>query len=85
MVGKRVLLPAGLIERVDIADERVYVNCTRDEIRGAPEFDEGRYREASYRAAVGKYYGPGGPAYRKHDSPLADPIVSGGPSTPADQ
>jgi hypothetical protein len=55
--GKKVLLPAGLIERVDRDDETVYVARTKDEIENAPEFDKDNYREADYRSAVGGYYG----------------------------
>src|SRR5678815_397208 len=55
--GKKVLLPAGLVERVDRAEEKVYVNRTKDEIEGAPEFDADTYREDEYRAEVGDYYG----------------------------
>jgi hypothetical protein len=54
--GKKVLLPAGLIERVDRDEEKVYVDRTKDEIEQAPEFDEDNYREDSYRSTVGDYY-----------------------------
>jgi len=58
--GKKVLLPAGVIDRVDSADETVYVNRTKDEIKNAPEFDEMRYRDPAYRDELGGYYGRGG-------------------------
>jgi hypothetical protein len=54
--GKKVLLPAGIVERVDREDEKVYVDRTKDEIKNAPEFDEDAYREEAYRATVGDYY-----------------------------
>jgi hypothetical protein len=54
--GKKVLLPAGLIERVDRDEETVYVNRAKEEIEQAPEFDEDNYREDSYRSAVGDHY-----------------------------
>ncbi len=38
ILGKRVLLPAGVIERVDARERKVYVTLTRDEIKGAPEY-----------------------------------------------
>ena len=63
--GKKVLLPAGVISRVDRDDEKVYVNRTKDEIKNAPEFDESSYREGDYRDRVGSYYGPGGAGYRE--------------------
>ena len=43
--GKKVMLPAGVIGRVDHEDEKVYVNRTKDQIKDAPEFDEDRYRD----------------------------------------
>jgi hypothetical protein len=57
ILGKKVLLPAGVIETVDIDEEKVYVNRTKDEIKNSPEFDETRYRETDYRDEIGTYYG----------------------------
>lgn len=62
--GKRVLLPAGVIDRVDVEDRRVFVNRTKDEIENAPEFDEDQYMEDTYRSDIGSYYGEGGRGYR---------------------
>jgi hypothetical protein len=61
--GKKVLLPAGVIERIDFDDEKVDVNRTKDQIKNAPEFDENRYRDSAYRSDLGGYYGPGGAGY----------------------
>jgi len=55
--SKRVMLPAGVVDRIDRDSSTVYVNRTTDEIKGAPEFDEERYREPSYRNEIGSYYG----------------------------
>jgi PRC-barrel domain len=60
--GKKVLLPAGLVERVDRDEEKVYVDRTKDEIENAPEFDKDNYRGDDYRSAVGGYYGSREPA-----------------------
>ena len=65
--GKKVLLPAGVIQDVDLDTETVFVDRTKDEIKSAPEFDEKRYREDDYRNEVGGYYGPGGRGYREPD------------------
>jgi hypothetical protein len=54
--GKKVLLPAGTVQRVDRDDEKVYVDRTKDEIKAAPEFDEDTYRDEGYRSQVGDYY-----------------------------
>src|SRR5581483_10799922 len=61
--GKKVMLPAGMITRVDRDDEKVFVNRTKDQIKNAPEFDESRYRDEPYRTELGSYYGPGGAGY----------------------
>ena len=54
--GKKVLLPAGVVQRVDLDSETVFVNRTKDEIKDAPEFDEMNYRDDAYRSQVGDYY-----------------------------
>jgi hypothetical protein len=62
--GKKVMLPAGIVDRVDTAEETVFVNRTKDEIKDAPEFDDMSYRDEQYRDELGGYYGPGGSGYR---------------------
>jgi hypothetical protein len=57
--GKKVLLPAGVVERVDDVAETVYVDRAKDEIKNAPEFDESRYRDDDYREELGGYYSRG--------------------------
>jgi hypothetical protein len=60
--GKKVLLPAGLVERIDRDEEKVWVDRTKSEIESAPEFDKDNYRGSDYRSAVGGYYGSREPA-----------------------
>jgi hypothetical protein len=55
--GKKALLPAGTVQRVDRDDEKVYVDRTKDEIKEAPEFDKDTYTDEGYRSEVGDYYG----------------------------
>ena len=66
--GKKVMLPAGVVERVDLDDERVYVNRTKDQIKDAPEFDEARMEDPAYRDELGGYYGQGGAGWRDRSS-----------------
>jgi len=54
--GKKVLLPAAVVERVDLDSETVFVNRMKDEIKNAPEFDEATFRDEAYRSQVGDYY-----------------------------
>jgi hypothetical protein len=56
--GKKVMLPAGAIERVDTKDRNVYVRLTKDQIKSAPEYEESRRDDAEYRDSLGSYYGP---------------------------
>jgi hypothetical protein len=58
--GKKVMLPAGVINRVDRDDETVFVSRTKEQIKNAPEFDADAYSGESYRGKLGSYYGPGG-------------------------
>jgi hypothetical protein len=62
--GKKAVLPAGVIERIDPDEEKVYVNRTKDEIKSAPEFDDNRFDQA-YRDELAAYYGHGGRGYRE--------------------
>jgi hypothetical protein len=54
--GKKVMLPAGVIRDMDLDTETIFVDRTKDEIKNAPEFDEDRYQEQSYRSELGDYY-----------------------------
>jgi hypothetical protein len=54
--GKRVLLPAGIVDRIDTVDQKVFVDRSRDEIRNAPEYDPDQGAIEPYRRQVGSYY-----------------------------
>jgi hypothetical protein len=55
--GKKVMLPAGAIKRVDRNDRKVYVHRSKDEIKRAPGFDKDTYTSRDYRARLALYYG----------------------------
>jgi hypothetical protein len=55
--GKKVMLPVGVIDHVDVEGQKVYVNRTKDTIKNSPEFDQDTYQEQSYRDELGSYYG----------------------------
>jgi hypothetical protein len=58
--GKKVMLPAGVVDRVDLDSETVFVNRSKDEIKNAPEFEPERHRDDDeYRNRLGGYYGGG--------------------------
>src|SRR4026207_1063946 len=62
--GKKVMLPAGVVMKVDHDDEKVFVNRTKDQIKNAPEFDDSMIKDEGYRGRLGTYYGPGGEGFR---------------------
>ncbi|WP_327387636.1 PRC-barrel domain-containing protein [Streptomyces sp. NBC_01207] len=56
--GKEVLLPASAVSRIDLEEEKVYVNADKDRIKNAPEFHREKHlRDPGYREEVGSYYG----------------------------
>jgi hypothetical protein len=63
ILGKKVMLPAGVIQRVDEQEEKVWVDRTKDQIKNAPEYDETLTSDSGYRDELGTYYGPGGRGY----------------------
>jgi len=75
--GKKVMLPASFISRIDEIDRRVWVNLTRDQIKDSPECDESSLQNHAYRDELATYYStiqpggalnrPAGPDYGKGD------------------
>jgi hypothetical protein len=60
--GKKRLVPAGVVDRIDPVDQKVYVRMTKDQIKNAPDFDPDRNQSGAnqdqYRNEVGTYYTP---------------------------
>ena len=56
--GKKRMIPAGVVQRVDRDDKKVYVNMTKDQIKSAPDYDAEKHHqdEAGYHREVGDYY-----------------------------
>ena len=55
--GKKRLIPAGVVERIDPNDEKVYVRMTKDQIKDAPDWDPDRdLGDQDYRSVHDKYY-----------------------------
>jgi hypothetical protein len=53
--GRKVVIPAGTLERIDTTDRKVFVGLTKDQIKDSPEFDPDRFDE-EYRTRLGAYY-----------------------------
>ena len=56
IIGKKLLLPAGIIERIDPEERKIHVDRTREEIENAPEHDPSGYRDQELRLALADYY-----------------------------
>lgn len=56
--GRKVMIPASAIQRIDLDNRKVQLRLTKDQIKESPEFDETTYTDESYRDRVGTYYGP---------------------------
>jgi hypothetical protein len=54
--GKTVMLPAGVVARVDHENKVVHVRRSKDDIKSAPEYDESTYASEAYRTELGGYY-----------------------------
>lgn len=56
LTGRKVLIPAGVIERADHDERTVHVDRTRAQIKDAPAYDPDQHDDATGRATLGQYY-----------------------------
>ena len=54
----KVMLQAGVVERVDEEDEKVWVNRTKEQIKDSPEYDVSRMSDDGYHSQVGTLLRP---------------------------
>jgi hypothetical protein len=54
--GRAVMLPAGLVERIDSTEKKVYVDRTRDQIKEAPRYNQALADHVDYWERLGSYY-----------------------------
>jgi len=58
--GRKIMLPAGTIARIDHVERKVYIDRDKDEVKGAPKYDEQLRNDADYHSRIGEYYGRAG-------------------------
>ena len=56
LFGKRVMLPAGLIESINLENRKVLIARSKDEINAAPEFDPETHTDTAYMTELELYY-----------------------------
>jgi hypothetical protein len=54
--GKKRMIPAGTIQRVDREEQRVHVAVSKDEIKDAPDYDKALEFQDAYRQEMSDYY-----------------------------
>ena len=54
--GKKRLIPAGVVSRVDHDSKNVYVNLTKEQIKSAPDYDRETWGDET-RTRHSDYYG----------------------------
>jgi hypothetical protein len=54
--GRHVVLPFGTIERIDMDEQRIYVDRTKEDIENGPEYDPSGYAQQEFRIALAEYY-----------------------------
>ncbi|QIK06127.1 PRC-barrel domain containing protein [Streptomyces sp. ID38640] len=58
ILGRRVVLLAGTVTGIDQQEKKVYVGRTKEEIKGAPDFESAGYESgADHLHQVGVYFG----------------------------
>jgi hypothetical protein len=55
--GKKRLIPAGVIDRVDSVQEKVYVAMSKDQIREAPDYSTEWTDDTTVRSSYADYFG----------------------------
>jgi hypothetical protein len=68
--GEKVMLPAGLVDRVDEDSKTLHVDVAREQVEAAPSFDADGYQEQDYREALSFHYFP---AYGGQEAPTEQP------------
>lgn len=56
--GKRIAIPVGAIDNVDLIDERVYLEMTREQVKKAPEIKPDTHVDEALRGELTDYYEP---------------------------
>jgi hypothetical protein len=55
--GKKRMIPGGAITEIDLDNETVRVNMTKEQIKSAPDYDPDRRDDADFRDTHSSYYG----------------------------
>ncbi|MFF5114340.1 PRC-barrel domain containing protein [Streptosporangium sp. NPDC000509] len=62
--GRKVVLPASTVTRIDKDERKVHISQTKQEIQDAPEYDPATYRQSVHRQESGGHYASAPPRER---------------------
>lgn len=54
--GRKRLLPAGVITRIDHTAEKVYLRCDKGHIKAAPDYQSGWIGDSAYRDELNRHF-----------------------------
>jgi hypothetical protein len=55
--GKKRVIPAGVVARIDVQEQRLYLTMTKDQVKDAPDWKDRWALDASARDQYSEYYG----------------------------
>jgi hypothetical protein len=56
LTHRKVMVPAGLIQRIDHDGERIYLSCTKEQVKDSPEFTDDSRDDQSFTDKLGDYW-----------------------------
>lgn len=62
--GRSMMIPAGVIKRVEREARVVHLACSRRALSDAPPYENDRYQDAAYRGELAAYYESATPSSR---------------------
>ena len=54
--GKKRMVPAGMIEKIDTESRTVSLSCSKADVKSAPDYDPNRADDTAHRHEVGNHY-----------------------------
>jgi hypothetical protein len=58
ILGRKVVIPAGLVTEVDESNHTVWVDLTKQQVKESPELDQHTPMSGEQLGTLGSYYGP---------------------------
>ena len=63
--GCSLMIPAGVIASIERPARAVQLDCSRQQLRDAPAYENDRYQDAAYRGELTAYYESLAPSRRR--------------------